>query len=371
MSDTMFAAVLHEPGDMRIERVPVPDVGCDEVKIAVTLNGLCGTDVTEYTKGPMMVPLHTPHPNSGHVGPTVLGHEFIGTVVETGANATHLMGLRVACGAGVACGACDQCAAGRTNLCRKYYTLGLSVNGGLAEFVVAPADICIPIPDGLSDEDAVLAQPLAVGIHTVRRAHVQPGQSIALIGLGAIGAFICAALRGHDGDVIAMDVDPARLALARELGATSTHLLSMDETPHSIRAAFPQGIDVVFETAGVTGAAERAYALAVEGGTVVLVGLNKTPQPLVLSAIVLREVNTVTTVAHVCADDMPDALELLTKRPLAHLLVDTTVPLSDVVDGAFGRLATGQATGKIIVDARGIGEGASASSAAEEHSLTT
>jgi len=370
MTDTMLAAVLHEPGDMRIERVPVPDVGCDEVKIAVSLNGLCGTDVTEYTKGPMMVPLHTPHPNSGHVGPTVLGHEFIGTVVEAGANATHLVGTRVACGAGVSCGTCDQCSAGRTNLCRKYYTLGLSVNGGLAEYVVAPADICVPIPDGLSDEDAVLAQPLAVGIHTVRRAHIQPGQSIALIGLGAIGAFICAALKGHDGEVIAMDVDQSRLDLARELGATSTHLLTMDETPESMRAAFPRGIDVVFETAGVNGAAERAYALAVEGGTVVLVGLNKTPQPLVLSGIVLREINTVTTVAHVCADDMPDALELLATRPLARLLVDTTIPLEDVVDGAFARLASGQAAGKIIVDVRGIAESRVAQAITEEPSLT-
>lgn len=371
MPETMFAAVLHEPGDMRIERVPVPDVGCDEVKIAVSLNGLCGTDVTEYTKGPMMVPLHTPHPNSGHVGPTVLGHEFIGTVVETGANATHLLGTRVACGAGVSCGTCDQCSAGRTNLCRKYFTLGLSVNGGLAEFVVAPADICIPIPDGLSDEDAVLAQPLAVGIHTVRRAHIQPGQSIALIGLGAIGAFICAALKGHDGEVIAMDVDQTRLDLALELGATSTHLLTTEQSPESIRAAYPQGIDVVFETAGVNGAVDRAYALAVEGGTVVLVGLNKTPQPLVLSAIVLREINTVTTVAHVCAEDIPDALELLAARPLARLLVDKTVPLSDVVDGAFGRLASGHATGKIIVDARGITDSSLASIATPEPSLAT
>jgi (R,R)-butanediol dehydrogenase/meso-butanediol dehydrogenase/diacetyl reductase len=205
----------------------------------------------------------------------------------------------------------------------------------------------------------------------VRRAHIQSGQSIALIGLGAIGAFICAALKGHDGEVIAMDVDQSRLDLAIELGATSTHLLSKQETPESIRAAYPQGIDVVFETAGVNGAVDRAYALAVEGGTVVIVGLNKTPQPLVLSAIVLREINTVTTVAHVCAEDIPDALELLAARPLARLLVDTTVPLAEVVEGAFGRLTSGLATGKIIVDVRGIGESSFASVAATEPSLAT
>ena len=352
MPEMMKAAVLYEPHDLRIEELEQPECGPGEVKIQVIYNGLCGTDATEFTKGPMMVPLHHPHPGSGHVGPTVLGHEFIGRVVETGEGAQHLLGKRIACGAGVACGQCKMCQVGRTNLCDSYYTLGLSTDGGLAEYVVAPANICFEIPESCSDEDAGLAQPLAVALHSVNRAEIRPGQQIALLGFGAIGAFILAALSNHDGEVIALDVDPDRLELAKKLGASSTVLLGRDESTESIRSLFPEGIEVVFETSGVYGGAARAIALAALGGKVVLVGLNKTPQELILSDLVLREINLVTTVAHVCSTDIPAALELLASRSLSGLLMERVIPLSVVVDQGFEPLAAGKATGKILVDPR-------------------
>ena len=132
----------------RLEDRPEPACRPDEVVIEVTYNGLCGTDATEYTKGPMMVPLSVAHPGSGHVGPTILGHEFVGTVVDAGADARTWRGRRVASGAGVSCGACAWCRRGRTNLCARYYTLGLSTHGGLARFVAAPASTLREIPDG-------------------------------------------------------------------------------------------------------------------------------------------------------------------------------------------------------------------------------
>src|SRR4029077_3896375 len=100
----MRASVLYSPRDLRIESRPDPACGDDDVVIEVALNGLCGTDATEFSKGPMMVPLTTPHPATGHFGPTILGHEFIGVVVESGKNARSLLGKRVASGAGVWCG---------------------------------------------------------------------------------------------------------------------------------------------------------------------------------------------------------------------------------------------------------------------------
>ena len=220
----MKAGVLYRPHDLRVEDRPDPACGADDVVLEVTLNGLCGTDATEFSKGPMMVPLTTPHPACGHVGPTILGHEFIGVVVEAGANARHLLGKRVACGAGISCGSCRWCRAGRTNLCDGYYTLGLSTHGGLAEFVRAPARICLEIPAGCADNDAALAQPLAVAIHAVRRSGIQPGQTVALLGAGAIGSFILSALDGHDGPVIALDIDDARLSVAASAGSVAESL---------------------------------------------------------------------------------------------------------------------------------------------------
>jgi (R,R)-butanediol dehydrogenase / meso-butanediol dehydrogenase / diacetyl reductase len=348
----MHAGVLYAPGDLRIEELSDPVPGLGEVLVQVVYNGLCGTDATEYSKGPMMVPLDVPHPGSGHVGPTILGHEFIGRVVDAGADAAQLVGQRVASGAGVSCGSCAWCRGGRTNLCASYYTLGLSTHGGLAELVAAPASTCVVIPEGCSDEDAALAQPLAVGMHAFSRSGAQPGDSILLLGVGAIGSFICSGLAGHDGPVTAADVDEGRLQTARALGATDAALLPRDATPETVRDLFPAGFDVVFETSGVTGGVARALAAARTGGTVVLVGLNSTPQPLVLAPVVLREIDIRTTVAHVCDEDLPRALDLLTRRKLSADLVDRVIPLDQVVEAGLGPLVTGAATGKILVDPR-------------------
>lgn len=348
----MRAAVLHDPFDLRIEDRPEPRPGPGDVVVEVAYNGLCGTDATEYAKGPMMVPLRTRHPGSGHLGPTVLGHEFVGTVVAAGEGARELVGARVACGAGVSCGTCRWCRAGRTNLCASYYTLGLNTDGGMAERALSPASVCVPVPAGCSDEDAALAQPLAVGIHAVRRSGLAPGQSVVLLGCGAIGSFVAAALHGHDGPVVGLDVDEARLATVRQLGATATRLVPRDGDPPEPDDVVPGGADVVFETSGAPGAVQRALALVARGGTVVLVGLDSAPTALAFAPVVLREVDLRTTVAHVCAADLPEALALLTARPLAGLLLDRVVPLAAAASDGLEVLARGRAAGKILVDPR-------------------
>jgi (R,R)-butanediol dehydrogenase/meso-butanediol dehydrogenase/diacetyl reductase len=147
-----------------------------EVIIEVTYNGLCGTDATEYTKGPLMVPLEVPHTGSGHVGPTILGHEFIGVVVDAAPDARTWPGggsraVR-ACPAGLRLvpSRADQPV-------RAVLHLGLSTHGGLAQFVAAPVSTLRPIPEDCADIEAALAQPLAVGLHAVSRAGVRPGDS--------------------------------------------------------------------------------------------------------------------------------------------------------------------------------------------------
>jgi (R,R)-butanediol dehydrogenase/meso-butanediol dehydrogenase/diacetyl reductase len=346
------AAVLHAPHDLRVEDRPEPVRGPGEVVVEVILNGLCGTDATEYTKGPMMVPLITAHPGSGHVGPTILGHELIGTVVDAGPGDEHWLGRRVASGAGVSCGTCAWCRRGRTNLCAGYYTLGLSTHGGLAERVSAPVSTLREVPESVSDVDAALAQPLAVGLHGVSRAGVRPGDHVVLIGAGAIGAFVLAGLTGHDGRVTALDVDSDRLAVATTLGATDVREIDRDATPQELRELVPDGGDVVIEASGVPGSAARAMVLAARGGTVLLVGLTKPPQPLELADVVLRELDVRTTVAHVCDTDLPAALALLARRPLADVLVERVLPLADVVEQGFEVLAAGTARGKLLVDPR-------------------
>jgi len=300
-----------------------------------------------------MVPLNARHPGSGHLGPTILGHEFVGTVVDAAPELSHLVGRRVACGAGVSCGECAWCRRGRTNLCARYFTLGLSTDGGLATYVGAPAATCVEVPDDCTWESAALAQPLAVGIHAVRRSGVQPGHTVVLLGAGAIGSFVCAGLEDHDGPVLAIDVDAGRLEAARALGATETALVDRAAGPDDVRDLVDGGADVVFETSGVPGAVERAFALTARGGTVVLVGLNSAPTTLSLAPVVLREVDVRTTVAHVCGDDLPAALSLLARRDLGATMVDRVVSLDDVVDQGLRPLSANEVSGKVLVDPRG------------------
>ncbi|MFP5372767.1 MAG: zinc-dependent alcohol dehydrogenase, partial [Actinomycetes bacterium] len=221
----MRALVLHAAGDARLEERPEPPVpGAGEVRLTVTRAGLCGTDASEYAAGPVMTPLATRHPNRGVLGPVVLGHEFIGVVESAGPGAERFsVGDRVAAGAGVWCGECPWCRRGQTNLCRSYWTYGLSADGGLTQRITVPERMLHAVPSHVSDDNAALAQPLAVGLHAVDRSRVQPGDLVVVHGAGAIGSFIIAGLKAAGAEtVVAVDVDQARLDVATKLGADVT-----------------------------------------------------------------------------------------------------------------------------------------------------
>jgi threonine dehydrogenase-like Zn-dependent dehydrogenase len=152
MNSTMRAAVYHGPGDVRVEDVRrPPDPGPGALLVRVLSAAICGTDAGEFQHGPKLIPLRSRHPHSGHVGPLVLGHEFAGQVTAVGPGVQDFaVGDRVVTGAGVSCGRCTWCLQGRTNLCASYFTVGLHVDGGLAEYATTPARICCHVPDACS-----------------------------------------------------------------------------------------------------------------------------------------------------------------------------------------------------------------------------
>jgi (R,R)-butanediol dehydrogenase/meso-butanediol dehydrogenase/diacetyl reductase len=348
----MRAAVYHGRRDVRIEERPVPVPGPGELLVRVTRCGICGTDAGEYAAGPRMFPTERAHPISGHQGPMVLGHEFTGEVVERGAGvADGWAGRRVVSGAGVSCGTCDWCAAGRTNLCARYWTLGLNADGGLAGYVAVPVASCWVVPDGVSDDAAGLTQPLAVGLHAVRRAAIRPGATVVLIGAGAIGSFVLAGLADARPDrVIAVDVDATRLAAAAALGATAL-VDAADDAVGAIRELTGgRGADVVVEASGAPGNAQRAGSMAARGGRVLLVGLPHEPQQLDLADLTLREVDLRTTVAHVGDEDVPAALDLLARTDLTARLLDRVIPLDRVVPDGLEAMLNGDVSGKVLID---------------------
>ena len=214
----MKAAVFNGPRDVRIEEVPEPappDRG--DVLLEVVRAAICGTDAAEWDHGPILC-----RPG------VVLGHEFVGRVVAAGDDVTDFkVGDRVVSGAGISCGHCRWCRDGRTNLCSEYRTLGLQVDGGLAEFVVSPATICRLVPSKCDDDAAAMAQPLAVALHALSRVAQDPEERVAVIGVGGIGSFLVAGAssRVDGGSVVAIDIDDDRLATASALGANQVSTL--------------------------------------------------------------------------------------------------------------------------------------------------
>jgi threonine dehydrogenase-like Zn-dependent dehydrogenase len=350
----MRAAVFHGAGDVRIESVAAPgDPGPGQVLIAPSMAAICGTDASEYAHGPHMIPLRARHPGSGHLGPLVIGHEFVGTVEAVGDGVEGIaIGDRVVSGAGVSCGECAWCRAGRTNLCASYYTLGLNAPGGLAEQVISPASICVAVPDAVADEGAAMAQPLAVAIHALDRGGVGPGMTVAVLGIGGIGGFLIGAASTRElRRLIAVDVDPAKLAPAGSLGADEAIDARSGDVAAAIFAATDgEGADVVIEASGVPANPSTAIHAARRGGRVVIVGLQADPPPVDIFDAALREVDLIATVAHICDSNLPESLRVLAQTGLAGEVLGEVVPMSRLVEDAIAPLAEGRAPGKMVVE---------------------
>ena len=344
----MRAAVYHGDHDVRISEVPDPEPGEGEVLLRILRSGMCGTDATEWKGGPRTFPLHRAHPVTGHLGPMIMGHEFVGEVVRTVPGGRYVEGDVVASGAGVSCGECDRCLEGRTNVCRRYYTLGLNRAGGLAELVAVPESTLVSVPEGLSLDAAGLAQPMAVGLHAARRSGVHTGDRVVLIGAGAIGTFLLTGLRSlAEVDLTVIDLPGSRLERAGRLGADRT--IEAGVEADAVRDLIGGPADVVVEASGASGQLDKAVALLRPAGTVLQVGIPGTPQHVDLFSLVMQEISVRTTLAHVCGEDLGPGLDILSTTEVAAELIDSVRPLEDVAD-QLERLATGELEGKVLFD---------------------
>lgn len=347
----MRAAVYHGPGDVRIETRDIPEASSGEVLLKVSRSGMCGTDGSEWKSGPRIFPLNRTHPVSGHSGPLVLGHEFVGEVVQLGPGVSDWTeGDRVASGAGFSCGSCDRCLENRTNLCFSYVTLGLNRDGGMAEYVAVPGSTLELLPEGLGDDHAALAQPLAVGLHAVRRSGVRNGDTVVLIGAGAIGTFVLAGLKHlFDLQVVVVDFAGRSLERASRLGAD--FIVAVDEDlENRVRELIgPRGADVVIEASGAPGQTNVAGRWIRQGGTLLQVGLPSKAQEIDIHPLVMNEITVETTLAHVCGDDLAPALEILNSTGLAEELADGVFPLNALPE-QLERLTNGEILGKVLID---------------------
>lgn len=265
----MRTAVTTAPGVIRLEERPTPSIGPGELLVRVRGCGLCGSDLAKL-RSPSRLP-------------TVLGHEVVGDVVGVGDGVTGFAPAdRVVVAHHVPCFACHYCRRGSSSMCRTFRESSLDP-GGFAEYVrVPPANVAhatFHVPAGIPDAVAAFTEPLACCLRAIRRSGVGPGDTVLVVGLGAIGGLLVQLAGRAGARVVGTDLLAARRELAGALGATAA-------APEGVAAALAaasdgRGADCVILTAGAPALVRQALAWARDGGAVHLfVGDGEGPLPV-------------------------------------------------------------------------------------------
>ncbi|MDN2566234.1 L-threonine 3-dehydrogenase [Aquibium sp. A9E412] len=271
MSNMMKALVKAkaEPG-LWMERVPVPEIGPNDVLVRVGKTAICGTDVhiwnwDAWAAATVPVPL-------------VTGHEFVGTVADVGAAVSeYRVGQRVSGEGHIVCGHCRNCRAGRGHLCRN--TLGVGVNrpGAFAEYLAIPQHNVVPIPDDVPDEIAAIFDPLGNAVHTALSFDLV-GEDVLVTGAGPIGimgALVAQCVGARK--VVITDISPDRLALAQRLGVQHVVDASHETLGHVMaRIGMTEGFDVGLEMSGAAAAFRDMIDAMNNGGRIAILGIAPT-----------------------------------------------------------------------------------------------
>lgn len=310
-----------------------------QVRIEVAYTGVCGTD------------LHIYHGAMDHrvTLPAVIGHEMSGRIAEVGpdtagwsvGDAVTVMPLRW-------CGKCPACRAGHRHICHDLDFVGIDSPGSMQTSWTVPADLLVRLPDGLSLRDAALIEPTAVAVHDVRRADLKPGERVVVVGGGPIGLLIGSVARTAGAHVRILELDPARRAVAGEIGLTAWDPGALDAAVAVLEWTGGAGADVAFEVSGSAGGVRAVTDLVSVRGRVVVVAIHSAPREVDLFRVFWRELTLIGARVYERADFETAARLMAEGKVPTAALISQVVPLASAAE-AFAALERGGVL-KVLVD---------------------
>lgn len=314
-------AVVKNPSKVGVtlEDVPLPEFSPWEVLIRVKAVGICGSDLRIFNKTDL-----------DRRENYIPGHEVSGEIVDMGEKVHGFQkGDRIATEICIGCAICRYCRKGLVNLCENLNEIGVTMNGGMAEYVAAPARNVHRIPDSLSFEEATFADPLACSIRGLELARIEPGSWVAILGPGAIGLLgtqvakdICRA------KVIVTGTNDSRLALAKAFGAEHTFNIRKTDPIEEILQISNGGVDYTFEAAGDPSALQQAIHITRKNGSIVIMTVHKKVQ-LDMEPVIRNEL---TLHGSICYNykEFDQAVSLLEKNKVdVEPLIGHTFPLKE------------------------------------------
>ncbi len=329
----MKGLLLKQYMELEVADLPQPEIGPGDVLVRVGACGICGSDV---------------HGLDGSTGrripPLVMGHEAAGTIAETGRSVKDWkVGDRVTFDSTVSCGRCHFCRRGEINLCDNRQVLGVSCgdyrrNGAFAEYVAVPQNILYRLPDALSFDHAAMIEAVSIAVHAVNLTPRSLGDTAVVVGAGMIGQLtIQAAKVAGFGRVFAIDIDDAKLARAKTLGADEIFNSKTCDAPAEIaERTGGRGADAALEAVGATDPIRTAIASVRKGGAVTLIGNIAPKIELPLQSVVTRQIRLQGSCAS--SGEYPACIALLSSGAIrVDSMISARTPLADAASW-FDRL---------------------------------
>ncbi|ORA29928.1 zinc-dependent alcohol dehydrogenase [Mycobacterium aquaticum] len=311
--------VVNALDDVTLEITPEPVPGPGEVRVRTTVVGICGSDLHAACGRHPFIDL-----------PYRPGHEAVGVVDAVGTGVEgDWVGTRVAVEPNLACGKCPQCAEGRYNICRELLVFGCQTPGALADSFTIAADRLVALPDGLDDRHAILIEPLATPVHTVRRAAEAVGdladRPVVVLGAGPIGLFALLAARHAGARVIVADLLESKRARAERLGAAGSFDPTAVDAVDTALALMGGPAAVVIDCVSRESSVAQAVDLVDKGGAVMIVGVAEGATPVPLGLIQDRELALIGNLMYV-REDFLAAVDLLASG---------AVPVDEIISAEF------------------------------------